>query len=141
MLEIVALGNKIVKLDRANYWGCLGDSAGKESACNAADLGSVPELERSLWKGDGYRLQCSDLENPMNCIVHVVAKSWTWLRDIHFHWGCQMKFYILENKLRVIKVERGGRMNCESGIVIYRLLCMKKITSESLLYRTGNCTQ
>ena len=52
-----------------------------------------------------------------------------------------MKLYILENKFTVIKVERGGRMNWESGIGIYTLLCMKRITNENLLYSTGNCTQ
>ena len=30
-------------------------------------------------------LQYSDLENSMGCIIHVVAKSWTWLSDFHFH--------------------------------------------------------
>ena len=24
----------------------------------------------------------------MNCLVHGVAKSWTWLRDFHFHFDC-----------------------------------------------------
>ena len=30
------------------------DSAGKESACNAGDLGSIPGLERSHGEGKGY---------------------------------------------------------------------------------------
>jgi len=38
-------------------------SAGKESACNAADLGSIPGLGRSPGEGKGYPLQCSGLEN------------------------------------------------------------------------------
>ena len=32
-------------------------SAGKESACNAGDLGSIPGLERSPGEGKGYPLQ------------------------------------------------------------------------------------
>ena len=52
-------------------------SAGKESACNAGDLGSIPGLERSLRGGNGYPLQYSGLENSMDCTVHGVAKSWT----------------------------------------------------------------
>ena len=32
-------------------WGFPGSSAGKESACNAGDLGSIPGLGRSLEKG------------------------------------------------------------------------------------------
>ena len=44
-------------------------SAGKESACNAGDLGSIPGLGRSPEEGKGYPLQYSDLENCMECIV------------------------------------------------------------------------
>ena len=42
------------------------DSAGKESACNVGDLGSIPCLGRSLGEGKGYPLQYSGLENPMD---------------------------------------------------------------------------
>ena len=56
-------------------------SAGKESACNARDLGLIPGLGRSPGKGKGYPLQCSGLETSMDCIVHGVAKSWTQLSD------------------------------------------------------------
>ena len=52
-------------------------SAGKESACNAGDLGSIPGLGRSLGEGKGYLLQYSGLENSMDCIVHGVTKSRT----------------------------------------------------------------
>ena len=55
----------------------LGGSDGKESACNAGDLGSSPGLERSPGKGNGYPCQYSGLENSMDCIVHGVAKSRT----------------------------------------------------------------
>ena len=60
-------------------------SAGKESACNARDLGSIPGLVRSPGEGKDYLLQCSGLENSMDCIVHRVAKSQTRLSDFHFH--------------------------------------------------------
>ena len=53
-----------------------GGSAGKESACNAGDLGSVPGLGRSPGEGNGSPLQYSGLENSMDCIVHGIAKSW-----------------------------------------------------------------
>ena len=52
-------------------------SAGKESVCNAGDLGSIPGLGRSPGEGKGYPLPYSGLENSMNCIVHGVAKSRT----------------------------------------------------------------
>ena len=41
-------------------------SAGKESACNARDLGSIPGLGRSLGNEKGYPLQYYGLENSMN---------------------------------------------------------------------------
>ena len=58
---------------------------GKESSCNAGDLGSIPGLGRFPGEGKGYPLQCSGLENSMHHIVHGVTKSQTWLSDFHFH--------------------------------------------------------
>ena len=52
-------------------------SAGKESACNVGDLGSISEFRRSPGEVKGYPLQDSGLENSMECIVHGVAKSQT----------------------------------------------------------------
>ena len=45
------------------FLGFPGGSDGKESACNAGDLGSVPELGRSPGRGHGNPLQYSSLEN------------------------------------------------------------------------------
>ena len=42
-------------------------SAGKESACNAGDLGSIPGLGRSPGERNGYSLQYSGLENSSPC--------------------------------------------------------------------------
>ena len=56
--------------------GFPGGSGGKESACNAGNLRSVPELGRSPGEGKGYLLQYSGLENSMDYIVHGVAKGW-----------------------------------------------------------------
>ena len=60
------------------------DSAGKESACNVGDLGSIPGLGRSPEEGKGYPLQYSGLENSKDCIVHGVTKSGTRLSNFHF---------------------------------------------------------
>ena len=60
-------------------------SAGKESACNAGDLGSIPGLGRSPGEGKGDPLQYSCLENSMDYTVHGVAKSRARLSDFHFH--------------------------------------------------------
>ena len=55
-------------------------SDGKESACNAGDLGLIPKSGRSPGKGNGNPLQYSCLENSMDkgawqATVHRVAKS------------------------------------------------------------------
>ena len=60
--------------------GFLGGSDGKESACNAGDLGSIPGLERCPGEGNGNPLQYSHLEEPMDrgawwAIVPGVKKS------------------------------------------------------------------
>ena len=57
-------------------------SVGKESACNAGDLGSIPGSGRSPGEGTGNPPQYSCLENPMDrgawwALVHGVTKSWT----------------------------------------------------------------
>ena len=45
--------------------------AGKESACNSGDPGSIPGSGISTGEGKDYLL----LENFMDCIVHEVANS------------------------------------------------------------------
>ena len=57
-------------------------SDGKESACNARDLGSIPGLERSPGEENGYPLQYYCLEIFMDrrasqATVHGIAKSRT----------------------------------------------------------------
>ena len=66
----------------------MGGSAGKESTCNAGDLGSIPGLGRAPGKGNNYPRQYSGLENTMDWIVHGIAKSWTRLSAFHFQFQC-----------------------------------------------------
>ena len=47
-------------------WGFPDGSAGKEFKHNAGDPGSIPGLERSPEEGNGYPIQYSCLENPMD---------------------------------------------------------------------------
>ena len=54
-----------------------GSTDGKESACNAEDLGSIPGLGRSPEDGKGYPLQYYGLENSMDRGAWQVAKSLT----------------------------------------------------------------
>ena len=67
-------------------FGFLCDSAGKESACNAGDLGSIPGLGRTPGEGKGHPFQYSGLENSIDCRFHGVTKSQTHLRDFRFHY-------------------------------------------------------
>ena len=55
-------------------------SAGKESACKAGDLGSIPGLGRSPGEGKDYPLQYSGLENSGLVL---------WPRKLHSPWGCK----------------------------------------------------
>ena len=59
------------------FLGFPGGSAGKESACNAGDLGSIPGWGRPPEEGNDYSLQYSGLEKSTDCIVHGVANSQT----------------------------------------------------------------
>ena len=75
------------------FLGFPGGSAGKDSACNAGDLGSIPRLGRSPGEEKGYPLQRSGLVNSMDYIVHGVTKSRMWLRDFHFQFqSCPASF-------------------------------------------------
>ena len=60
--------------------GFPGGSDGRETGCNAGDLGSIPGSGRSPGGGHGNPVQYSCLENPMNrgawwAIVYRVAES------------------------------------------------------------------
>ena len=82
------MGRESKKEEIRVYMGFPGGSAGKESACNPGDLGSIPGLGRSPGEGKGYRLQYSGLENSVNYRVHGVTKSRTQLSDFHSHFQC-----------------------------------------------------
>ena len=103
-----------------NTWTFFGGSDGKEFACNAEDLGSIPGLGRFRGVGNGNSLQNSCLENPTDreawwVIVHGVAKSQTRLSDYAInhqakdivtqpctrgHWNLGSKWKWLSNKRR-----------------------------------------
>ena len=66
--------------------GFPGGSDGKESACNAGVLALIPGLGRFPGGGNGYPLQYSCLESPMDrgawrAAIHGVTKSCTWLSN------------------------------------------------------------
>ena len=83
-LEVGGLGAQL-RWEYEETWLPLGFPCGsdsKESACNAGNPGSMPGLGRSAREGNGYPLQYSCLENPMDrgawqATVHGVAKTQT----------------------------------------------------------------
>ena len=63
-----------------NFPSYMNGSDGKESACNAGDVGSIPLSGISSREGNGNLLQFSCQDNPMDrgvwqFAVHGVAKS------------------------------------------------------------------
>ena len=87
-------------------------SDGTESSCNVGDPGSIPELGSSPGEGIGYPCQYSALKNSMDCIVHGVGKSRTWLSDFHFH-------FQIENTEQTEKVPTIYKYKCIKHIYIY----------------------
>ena len=76
-----------------------GGSDGKESACSAGDLGSIPGSGRSPGEGNGNPLQYSCLENSVDggawwATVHGVPKSPTGLSNFtHFQFVSIMETF------------------------------------------------
>ena len=63
-----------------HIWGFPLDSDGRESACNAGNLSSIPRLGRSPGEGNGYPLHYSYLENSMDRGARQATYS---------SWGCK----------------------------------------------------
>ena len=60
------MGNSIGRMTwylKLTHKGFPGSSDGKETACNAGDLGLIPGSGRSPGERNDYPLQCSCLEN------------------------------------------------------------------------------
>ena len=66
--------------------GFPGGSAGKESTCNAGDLGVIPGLGRSPLEGNGYPLQYSGLEDSRDFMgSQRIWHDWVTLTGAHTH--------------------------------------------------------
>ena len=72
-------------------------SAGKESACNAGDLGSIPGLERSPGEGKGL---CNPVFWPGE--FHVLYSPWGWML-----YGRNSKWFINVFLLPITRLEIG----------------------------------
>ena len=64
------------------YMGFPGSSAGKDSACNAGDPGSIPGLERSAGEGIGYPLQYSWASLVAQTVKNQPAMQETWVQSL-----------------------------------------------------------
>ena len=62
--------------------GFSGGSAGKESACNAGDAGSIPGSGRSAGEGIGYPLQSSWASLVAQLVKNSPAVWETWVRSL-----------------------------------------------------------
>ena len=65
-IRVLQRNNQQEMIQRYTDIGLCHSSVGKESACNAEDLGSVAGSGRSPGEGNGNLLQHSCLENPKN---------------------------------------------------------------------------
>ena len=91
-----------------------GGSAGKESARNAGDLGSIPGWGRSPGGGKGYPLRYPGLENPMDrgawqATVLVVAESGTGLSLDRIWTGFSRLWECLSSLIRALVRTGFGR--------------------------------
>ena len=75
------------------FVGLLWCSDGKESVCNVGDPDSIPKSGRSLRRGNGYSLQYSCPENPMD------RGAWK------FPWGCRVRHDLVTNWLGSFPLE------------------------------------
>ena len=80
---------RLKKITFPTQRGFPGGSDGKESTCSVGDPGLTPGSGKSPGEGNGYPLQYSCLENPMDggawqATVHGVSKSQTQLSDFTF---------------------------------------------------------
>ena len=86
-----------------------GSSAGKESACNAVDLGSIPGLGSSPGEGIGYPLQYSWASLVAQSVKNLPAMRETWVQFLGWEdpleWGMTTHSSILAWR---IPMDRGA---------------------------------
>ena len=63
------------------YQGFSDSSVGKESACNAGDLGSIPGSGITIGEGIGYPLQYSWASLVAQLVKNLPAMQGTWVRS------------------------------------------------------------
>ena len=88
------------------YSGFPGGSDGKESACNAGDLGLIPGLGRFPGGGHGNPLQYSCLENPHGERSLVGYSPWDH-RDSHMTERLSLSKLNMMSYLRFVSKQSG----------------------------------
>ena len=109
-------------------------SAGKESTCNVGDQGSIPGLGRSPGEEEGYPLQCSGLENFMDCTVHGVI-----LPASLIFFFIIFKIYLFNLWLCwVFVAERGLSLVVACGVLLSKLRCQASHSGGLSVWNTGS---
>ena len=108
------------KLPTPVFLGFPGGSAGKESACDVGDLGSIPGLGRSPGEGKGYPLQYSGPENSMDCVARGVAELDMTHYHHHFSYSCSVFLWKLESSLRSFHLSMTSHILCEASLLAER---------------------
>ena len=114
------------KIPTPVFLGFPGASAGKESACNAGDLDSIPRLGRFPREGKGRLLQYSGLENSRDSI-HGVTKGRTRLSNFHFTLKAQKLTHFIKSSIP------GKLFSCETEKQIQFCISLLLIKSISLI--------
>ena len=95
------------------YGGFLGSSNGKESACNAGDLGLIPGSGRSLREGNGNPFQYSCLENPHQQRSLMGYSPWGRKELDMTEWlTLSLSFMERKGEIMVPPLSREGRRRC-----------------------------
>ena len=97
--------------------GFPGASDGKESACNAGDLGAIPGLGRYPGERNGNALQCSCLENPRDgrpwwATIYGVAQSRTRLKQLSSSSSSRATVWYCSSTPEQIPRENHGLRGC-----------------------------
>ena len=88
-------------------YGFPGNSAGKESACNAGDPSLIPGSGRSAGEGMGYPLQYSWASLVAQLVKNLPAMWETWIRSLDWEdplekENCPLQYSGLENSMDCI---------------------------------------
>ena len=105
------------------YMGFLCSSVGKEFACSAGGLGSIPGLGRSPGEGNGNPLQYLCLENLLDrgawwTAVHGVSKSQARLSNFHFL-SLQRLICWCRSSARPPKIDTGPCFLPPEGLILF----------------------